>query len=53
MKKLTIKLDNKTFKMLEEITKHYNEEDGLNCSIEETVEQLITSHFFVEIKLKK
>lgn len=37
MKRYTLELEDKTFRLLEEINKHYYNDDGFNSSIEETL----------------
>ncbi|MEA3319433.1 MAG: hypothetical protein U9Q88_05330 [Bacillota bacterium] len=53
MKKYTFDLEEKTYRLLEEINKQYNNEDGLNSSVEETLSQIIMSYYIVEIESKQ
>ncbi|MFJ7994282.1 hypothetical protein ACIQY5_19165 [Peribacillus frigoritolerans] len=53
MKKLTLNLNDSTFKMLEEITKYHNKEAGSDVSNEKTLEHLIYAHYMCEVKIGK
>lgn len=53
MKRNTLVLDEKTFRLLEEMNKHYNNKGVLNTSVEETLTQIINSYYIVEIESKK
>jgi hypothetical protein len=53
MKTLTLELNDKTFTMLEEITKHHNKETGIDVGLNETLEQLIYAHYITEIAPNK
>lgn len=51
MEKLTLNLNDSTFKMLEEITEYHNKEAGSDVSKEETLEHLIYAHYICEVKI--
>ncbi|WNF35674.1 hypothetical protein RJD24_14595 [Bacillaceae bacterium IKA-2] len=53
MKQITLTINPKIFKMMEEITKHHNDEIGISISLEETLEDLIYAHFITEVAVHR
>ena len=49
MKEITLRLEEKVLKMLEEITDQHNNEIGINVSKEETLAELIVAHYYCEV----
>jgi hypothetical protein len=53
LKKITLEVNDKIFKMLEEINEFYKADDGINSSIEELIEGIVFAHYMVEVGPKK